>query len=212
MPSRTVRLVLLGLLPLAASCNLLIPTIFIGEHKKSVSAEFDKLENSRTAILVWTDASTLFDYPYARFELATYVRDKLDAEMAGRKLVIDIVDPRDVEDFIQKNVDAQVDPDAVGQAFDTDYVIYLEVLKFQVRDSAQPQFLRGEIHASVAVYDTRADPDKARRYELTPVKCVYPEGAPILMTATNSPLVRQATYYLFAEEVARKFYEHTVGL
>jgi hypothetical protein len=32
------------------------------------------------------------------------------------------------------------------------------------------------------------------------------------MSATNSPLVREATYRKFAEEVARKFYEHTVAL
>ncbi len=212
MASRKLPCILLALLLLSASCNLLIPVVFIGEHKKSVSPEFDKLGSSRVAILVWTDASTLFDYPYARIELAVYVHDKLDAEMARRELATDLVDPRDVEDFIQKNVDARIDPHAVGRAFNADYVIYLEVLRFQIRDPEQPQFLRGRIDASVSVYDIRADPDRLRRYELMPVRCIYPDGPPILMTATNSPLVRQATYLKFAEEVARKFYEHTVDL
>ncbi|MGB2988155.1 MAG: hypothetical protein WBE26_19985 [Phycisphaerae bacterium] len=212
MPLKELRLILLALLPLAASCNLLTPIVFIGEHKKKVSPEFDKLANKRVVVLVWTDPSTLFDYPHARFELATYIGEKLYTEMAQRKLDADVVDPRDVEDFLQQNVNAQIDPQAVGRAFDTDYVIYLEVLKFQMRDPEQPQFLRGVIHVSVSVHDVRADPDQLRRYELAPVLCRYPEGSPLLMTAINSPLIREATYRKLAEQVARKFYEHTVDL
>lgn len=203
---------LLSLLPLVASCNLLTPLVFIGEHKKKISPEFDKLANKRVAILVWTDPSTLFDYPHARFELATYVGAKLHTEMTRRKLNTEVVDPRDVEDFLQKNIDARIDPRAVGHALRADYVIYLEVLRFQIREPEQPQFLRGRIDASVSVHDIRAKPDQLRRYDLAPVECTYPKGVPILITATNSPLVREATYRKFAEMVARKFYEHTVDL
>ena len=212
MPLKHLRWILLSLLLSVVSCNLLTPLVFIGEHKKKVSPEFDKLAGRRVAILVWTDPSTLFDYPYARFELATYVGDKLYAEMTRRELDTEVVDPRDVEDFIQKNVNAQIYPHAVGEAFDADYVVYMEVLRFQFRNPEQPQFLRGQIHASVSVHDIRADPDQLRRYELAPVKCQYPDGAPVLMTATNAPLIREATYRKFAEQVARKFYEHTVEL
>ena len=66
---------------MTAGCNLLTPLIFVGEHKKKVSPEFDKLQNSRVAVLVWIDQVVLFDYPYARFELCTYISDKLAAEM-----------------------------------------------------------------------------------------------------------------------------------
>ena len=212
MVSKPLHWIVLALASLMASCNLLTPLVFIGEHKKRVLPEFDKLAKCRVAILVWTDPSTLFDYPYARFELATYIGDKLYAETTQRKLAVDVVDPRDVEDFAQKNIDARIDPQAVGRALSANYVVYVEVLRFQFRDPSQPQFLRGEIHASVSVHDIGADPDQLRRYELTPVECYYPDGTPILMSATNAPLVREATYRKFAEQVARKFYEHTVGL
>ena len=212
MRSKHVWITLLVACPLFAGCKLLTPLIFVGEPKKKVTAEFDKLVDSRAAILVWTDQSTLFDYPYARFELATYVGDKLYAEMGQRQLGVEIVDPRDVEDFIQQNIDAQINPRTVGERFDADYVVYVEVLEFQIRDAEQPQFLRGRIHASVTVHDIRADPDLLRTYELAPVECVYPEHGPILLTATNSPQIREATYHKFSELVARKFYEHTVEL
>ncbi len=212
MLRKELRLILVSLLPLAASCNLFVPVIFIGEHKKKISPEFDKLANKRVAILVWTDPSTLFDYPYARFELATFVGEKLFTETGLRKLNVDVVDPRDVEDLLGKNAAAQIDPHAVGRSFDADYVIYIEVLRFQIRDPAEPQFLRGLINASVAVHDLGADPDQPRRYELTPVMCKYPEGQPVVMSATNSYQIREQTYRKFAEQVARKFYEHTIDL
>ena len=212
---RWKRLLWLGpvvVVPLLVSCNLLTPLVFVGEHRKKVSPEFDKLANKRVAILVWTEAATLFDYPFARFELATYVGDKLFAEMARRNQDTMVIDPRDVEDFLQKSPGAQIDPRAVGRQFNTDYVVYLEILRFQIQDPQQPQLLQGRVHASVAVYDMHADPFTAERYELAEVICVYPEGTPLLMSATNSPLVREATYQKFAELVARKFYEHTVAL
>lgn len=212
MVSGIIRCAVIGLIGATAGCNLLTPLVFIGEHKKRITPEFDKLPHRRVAVLVWTDPATLFDYPHARFELATYVADKLDYEMAQRHHGTEVVDPREVEDFLQRNVDAQFDPAKVGRHFKTDYVIYLELLKFQIRDPDQPQFLRGRIHTSVAVFDTGADPDERSRFELAPVHCVYPERSPILISATNSPLVREATYRKFAELVARKFYEYTVDL
>jgi len=206
------RRLLFGVIPLLVSCILLFPFAVLGEHRKKVMPEFDKLSENRVAVLVWTEPATLFDYPFTRFELATYVGDKLHTEMAQRNLATEVVDPRDVEDFLQKNLDARIDPHAVGKQFNSDYVIYVEVVGFQIRDPNEPQFLRGRINASVSVHDVRADPDSLRRFELTPVECVYPEDQPVLMTAINSSLIREATYRKFAEMIARKFYEYTVEL
>jgi hypothetical protein len=44
------------------------------------------------------------------------------------------------------------------------------------------------------------------------VACFYPDDQAVLHTATNSTLIREATYRKFAEVVARKFYEHLVDL
>lgn len=210
--ARAARAVLLGLVSLVGACNLLTPIVFVGEHKKRIHPEFDKLPGKQVAVLVWTDASTLFDYQFARIELATYVADKLQTEMSQRKLGTVLVDPRDVDDFLQSHPEAQVDPYAVGRKFDADYVIFIEVLRMQIRNPEQPQFLRGRIEAAVSVHDIRTDPDLPQRYELTPVHCVYPEDQPVLQTATNSALIREATYRKFAELVARKFYEYLVDL
>jgi len=194
------------------ACNLLTPIIFIGEHKRKVLPEFDKLAAKRVAVLVWTEPATLFDYQYARLELATYVGDKLQTETTQRQMSTEVVSARDVEEFLQKNIGAEVDPYAVGRNFNADYVVFVEVLKFQIRDPAEPQLLRGQIEAAVSVHDMRADPGELRRYELAPVACTHPEGQPVLLSRMNAPLVREETYRKFAELVARKFYEYSVDL
>lgn len=212
MARSRLTLSILLITPHIVSCNLLTPIVFVSGHTKTVTPEFDKLPGTSVAVLVWTDPSTLFDYPYARIELATFVADKLSAEMNRRKLKTRVISPRDVEDFIQKNVRAQVDPRAVGRAVGADHVIFLEVIRFGMRDRDHPQFLRGRIDATVVVHDIRAEPDELRSYPLTPVTCVYPDGGPVALTAVNSPLIREGAYRRFAEIVARKFYEHTLKL
>ncbi len=196
----------------AGSCNLLTPLVFVGDHKKKILAEFDKLPNSKVAVLVWADAATLFDYPHARFELAAYVGDKLQTELAQRKQPIELVDARDVEDFLQKNLGARIDPQKVGRHFDVDYMVFVEMLGFQIRDSQQPQLLQGRLEAAVAVQDVRAEGGRGQRFDLVSVRVVYPHESPVLMSASNSQLVRESAYRKFAEEVARKFYDYTVDL
>jgi hypothetical protein len=154
----------------------------------------------------------LFDYPYARLELASYVGDKLQAELGQRNLAVEVVDGREVEDFLQRRPEARINPTAMGTQFQANFVIYVEVASFQIRDPDEPQFLRGRINASVSVHDVAGDAREARRFDLTPIEAVYPEEQPVLLSASNAPLVREATYRKFAELVARKFYEYTVDL
>jgi len=209
MPSRLLLLTFAAMLSFLPACNLLVPLALVGKHQKKILPEFDKLPGKRVAVLVWTDPATLFDYPYARLELATFVSDKLEYELIQRRQTAEVVDPRDIEDYLQKDLDAGVDPRRVGEHFKADYVIYLQIIEFQIRSADEPQFLRGHIEASITVYEIGGAEE---RFALTPVHTLFPEHAPILLTATNAPLVREATYRSFAEQVARKFYEYTIQL
>ena len=204
----TLCLLLLG----APGCNWLTPLAFVGEHKQQVYAEFDKLPDSRTLILVWTPPETLFDYPHIRFELTSYLADKLHAGLMEKKQQVDLVDPRDVEDYLQQQFSKRIDPAEVGRHFKADYVIYLELLQFQLRSPEEPQFLRGQIESSIAVYDLTGDGDLPGRFELTPVRTVYPEKGPLVLSSTNALHVRETLYRMFAEQTARKFYDHLIDM
>ena len=202
---RVVRWALLVVFAtVSTGCNLLIPLAMLGKHKETIPAEFDKLEGKRTAIVVWAPQEVLFDYPFVRMELALHIGDKLRAEMED----VDIVDGRLIEDYIQRSLETYADPDKIGREFDCDVVVYVELLEFQIRDPTAPDILRARIHGSVIAYDLRADPDQSKRYELEDVITVYPENQPVLLTPTNSIVVRKEAYEKFTEMVARKFYPY----
>jgi hypothetical protein len=200
------------IVPSLVGCNVLKPFIFIGEHKKKISPEFDKLPDRKVAVVVWMDQSILFDYPNARAELAAYVADKLSVEMKQRELGTDVVSPKEVELWVSKNAASLSDPVKAGRHFAADYVISVEVVELEFRSPEHPQVLQGRINASISVYDVRSGRERGERFALAPVDCVYPAGAPVMMNASNAVLIREATYHQFAELVARKFYEHTVDL
>lgn len=192
----------------ACGCNLLTPLIFIGEHKRKVPAEFDKLQGKRVLVLVWAEPETLFDYPNVRIELMSYAGDKIRAGVKD----CDLVDAGRVEDFLERHLQATIDPQQTGRHFQADFVVYIELLEFQIRDISAPDLLRGRLNASVSVYDLGADPDETSRYTLSPVEILCPQNQPMLMSSRNALLIRLQTYEQFAESVARKFYQHKVDL
>lgn len=193
-------------------CNLLLPAAFVGNPQRKMPAEFDKLVNVRAAVLVWAEPETLFHYPHIRWELSARVCDQLASKLNTEKSRLEMVDPRDLEDFIQKNRAAANDPARVGREFKADYVVFVELNRFQIRDPDSPELLHARIDAGVSVYDVRAEGDQPRRYELAAVAVVHPETGPVLMSPTNPLIIRQEAYDKFADVVARKFYDHTVDL
>lgn len=200
------RLIPVGgaLATLLCGCNLLIPLAILSNPKQKIAPEYDKLPDSRAMILTWADSATLFDYPHVRFELASYVGDQIHAQLP----TTEIVDPVRVADYRERTLGDTAGPEQVGKEFDADTVVYLELLQFQIRDPEAPDFLRARIEASVTVYDLAADPDEPKVYHLKPVEVVYPEHGGLQFAPSRSAQLRQAAYVLFAEKVARKFYEH----
>ena len=211
-PRRSLLLLMMVAMGLLPGCNMLLPTVFVSEHKKKILAEYDKLPGTRTAILVWAPTETTFDYPHIELELADHIAAYLGVMLNQGGSSLDIVDPRDIADFLQREPRAKSEPTAVGEHFNADRVVFVELLQFQVRDPTAPSLLQGHLHAAVSVYDLSGTPDGRSRNELTAVEIYHPEGTPVLLGPTNASVIRKETYRKFAETVARKFYDHTVDL
>lgn len=198
---------LVFLLLMTTGCNWFVPILFMGEHKKSVSAEFDKLSGKRVLVFVWAEQETLFDYPHIRYELAGHVKDRLENNVEDCQ----VVDPAGVEDYVQRKFEAANDPHQTGRHFQADMVLYVELLQFQVRDPNSPDLLQGKLSTAITVFDLSADPDQLNEFTLAPVDVTYPEQ-PTIMSRRNAMLIRRETYSKFAEELVQKFHEHQVDL
>jgi len=195
------------LTPALVGCNLFMPLAVMLPDTKKVPAEFARLESRRVLVLVWAEPETLFDYPYVRLELASYVGDKIRRGVPDSRLV----SARKVEDFIQREPEAAHDPRRVGDQFEAEMVVYLELLEFQIRDPQSPEFLQGRIRTSVRVYDVTGEADETSYYELAEVEVAHP-SQPVLYTLAGESVIRRDTYLTFAERVARKFYDHEEAL
>ncbi|HUU84452.1 MAG TPA: hypothetical protein VM243_13205 [Phycisphaerae bacterium] len=203
MRPASLRWIVLGTAVLIAGCNWLIPLVFLHPGTKKVPPEFAKLEGRTVAVMVWAEPETLYDYPYVRLELASYVGDKLRAHVKD----VQLTDNRKVEDFIQDSPQAALDPQRVGGELGADMVVYIELLEFQMRDPDAPALLQGHIRAAVSVYDLTADIDEAEQYELAGVDAKHPDQ-PVLFSLVAANRLRSETYDKFADLVSRKFYTH----
>lgn len=188
---------------LLTGCNWFLPLAFILPDTKNVAPEYDKLPNHKVLIMLWAEPETLYDYPYIRYELSEYIGDKIRANVKG----VQVVNERKIEEHLLRYPDAAIDPDEVGQHFAAQIVIYIELLEFQIRDPEAPDLLQGQIEASIRVLNLTGQSGAAATQELDPVSITCPD-IPVLYTATNPIVIRNETYRLFAEQVARKFYKH----
>jgi hypothetical protein len=175
--------------------------------EKKVQAEFAQLQGKSVLVLIWAEPETVYEFPHIRYELATHIGDHIRAEVKGVKLTKE----RKVEDFVQEHFDAATDPVMVGEHFDVDMVVYVELLQFQIRDPDSPSFLQGQAAATVSVYNLRSEPDQRPFYELQEVAVTEPDQ-PMMFTSTGHMQVRYATYKAFSESVAKKFYDHAEKL
>jgi hypothetical protein len=195
-----LALVLMGL----CSCNaLLYPIIATSpDPTKKVAAEFGRLAGHRVAIVVWADQGTLFEYPYIRFELAEYIAYYLKQKVRP----LGLVSNREVAAYQQSHYDwDSMAPARIGQQFDADLVLYVEVLEYTTRGGGTEYLLSGRGRVALAVHDVRAEPDRQRLYH-GEAQVRYPESGSLGLSEATTAIVHRRTLDLLAQAVAKKFY------
>lgn len=200
---------LLAAFSCGAGCNLLIPgVILMGPPTKKVDPEFARLSGKRVVVLVWAAPGVLSKYPYARYDIAKYVADQLRSEIEE----VHTVSANKVEREIRSRPHESGEPGEIGRLFEADVVVYLELLRYQMRHPESPHLFRGDISASVTVFDLTEFKDKPVRYHLSAASVIHPEGAPISVYNTTEQKLRKETSEIFAETVALKFKSHRVEI
>ena len=188
-------------------CNWLIPgMILAGPPTKKVEAEFSRLAGKKVLVLVWAPPAVLANYPYSRYDIAKYVGDALRSQIED----VTTVSARKVEDYVSRRPQGTADPEVVGRHFQAEVVVYLELLRYRMRLPESPHLYRGDIHASVVVFDLKTAGGEPGRYELSAASALHPEGAPVSIYNTSEQKLRKETCEIFAEKVALKFKAHRV--
>jgi hypothetical protein len=204
MPKRiqmwaTIAVVLCGV----SGCNWFVPLAFVlPEPKEIIPAEFTHLKGTVT-VLVWTPPELAYEYPQARLELAAHVVDRLQRHVEG----VDCQDPYTVEDYLARYPRGRT-AEEVGRQFQTEYVVYAEVLDFGLREPGAPDLVQGRLWASVVIHELKESGLPVERFELEPIKLNIPEGGPVRYTSGRMRQIRKTLYLAFADRLVRKFHEY----
>lgn len=193
-------------------CNMLAYPLYLfapAVKTKPVEPEFAGLDKKTVAVVIFADASTLYEYPYARWELSS----ALAAQFKEHLKTTTVVDPRRVIRYQDDNIEWDtLNRTDLGKAFQADYVLYISLIEYATREHGAVNLFRGRITAEVSLYDTAKPERDARVWRGKDIRVVYPEHAPTGQVGQDDTQIRYTAHTLFADQLAKKFYKHEIPL
>lgn len=200
------KIIAVTLVVALSGCNYFILAGYLIGGPPSNEPDFDaSTQKSMTdfgvtvAVVCYAPVELKWDNNKIDQELAKYVARK----MTSKK--IRVIDSDQVYAWMDKHPHWDT-PAEIGKAFNTTYVVYIDLKKYSLFEESSPNLRRGRAEALVTVYEMDEDGDGERIYSKDIVS-KYP-----LRAAQATSEVRYSTFrrlYLtrLSEEVGRLFYE-----
>ena len=205
----------LALMALAATiatlggCNILGPILYLfaPEPMETIKAEYTGLPGHSIAVVVYTDISMEYEYPNARRELTAY----LSYGLAKTDDDLTIVDPMTTLQFQEENLSwADLDRTEIGKRLGADYVLFISLIEFSMREKGSADLYRGRISAEVNLYKISMPEYQASVWRSSDIRVTFPEGKTSILVDRNDIRVRIETLRRFVDQVTKKFYKHKV--
>jgi len=205
-------LMLLCAVPFAvAGCNIVAPIVYLVEGPPSRDAEYI-LPKVRTVVFI-DDRRNIIRLN-AR-GLRQRMADTLTQELLNRKLLTDMILPRDAIGFAQSR-DRHgnlLSVEEIARGVGAEQLIYVRVISFtESVDGMSPNpFAAVEVRVMDVTERTWVYPDPVSGEMMRPVQVVMPEIDPQATRTTSTRLqVHQALADAMAVEVAKLFYKHEI--
>lgn len=180
--------------------------VLFGGQKKTIPAEYEGLNNARTAIVIVAGPGVDFEYPYARHSLALWIANRLQEHVKG----IEFVSQDVVDRFQRENLDwYEIPVGELGREFQAQRILYVDLLTYTMLEEHSVNLLRGLIIGDVRVYDIDADAELPA-YQ-TEISAVFPEHSPVPVSDEAWQKIPRMTMLAFAEKLAMKFFDHKVA-
>lgn len=150
----------------------------------------------------------------------------IDAELGGLNLDlidgitrrmkvhgIQVVNPDAVAQWIDDNGGVITDPSEMARAFDADYVAWIDVSAFTLKEPNAPKLLRGHTEGFIRVFQVeKIDDDKVALAKYNAEFTVtYPPHQPLSETGRSAVLFQKEFIDRVCEQLAETFYDHRPG-
>lgn len=194
---------------LLGGCNLLAFPLYVfapPEKEVTIAPEYAGLADSTVAVVVYADMDTMYEYPRVREDLSQVVAVMLRRNVEN----VTVIDPGRVVRYQDDTIDWESLPiQSVGRRLGADKVLYISLGEYSMREAGSISLARGRIRAHVSVYDCTLEPGvDPVQWRQRNVTVLFPEEGPAGIAGQNDRNLQIQTHVLFAEKVARYFYEH----
>jgi hypothetical protein len=126
---------------------------------------------------------------------------------------IDVVDPDEVAKWIDDNGGVITDPSEMANAFDAEYVAWIDIYGFSLREEHSQRLLRGRTTGYIRVYKVEqvGTEKTALSAFQTEFKTTFPEHQPLSETGRSAVTFQKEFIDRICDELAEKFYDHRPG-
>ena len=173
------------------------------EHTKEIKPEYSDLAHSTVAVVIYADEQVLYEYPEATLSLSTAIASELNKNVD----LIQVVDPLEVRTYQHENISWEgMDKSELGKKFDADYVLFVALREYGMREPGSLSIHRGHINAEASLFKVHELPGTSPLWQDEYVEVSYPPDGPASVEAD----IRYRTDKSFAELLAKRFYAHEV--
>lgn len=211
---RAVSPLLLTSLIVLSGCSLGVMTgkMLVGEPKQP--AQFRSMTGvdltkgkHKLVIICSTPASVESDLSSLNIDLIDGITRRM--KIHGVK----VIDPDDVAKWIDDNGGVITDPSEMAQSFDADYIAWIEIFGFSLREENSPKLLRGRATGYIRVYQVeKVGTEKMALSAFnTEFNSTFPQHKPVSVTGRSAVTFQKEFIDRICDELAEKFYDHRPG-
>jgi len=203
-------LMLLAAVPAMSGCNYVVMLGYLIGGPPSIEPDFDLMtkksltdKDKTVAVVCYAPTELKWDFDEVDLEIAKHVANRLFLHK------VKVVDPDRVRDWLDKHEDWDK-PEEIGAAFQTSYVIYIDLHKYSLYEENSANLYRGRAEALVSVFemDESGEGEKIYTKEIT---SAYPLAAPRSTSEVTYARFKKEYLSRLSEEIGRLFYEHYNG-
>jgi len=200
----------LSLIVTLSGCNYFMLLGYLIGGPPSIEPDFDKMTKKSftdyqitVAVVCYAPTELKYDFANVDDEIAKYVSYRF------KEHKIEVIHPDHVRAWLDRNPDWEK-PEEIGEAFETDYVVYIDVNKYSLYEENSANLYRGRSEALVSVFEmgTNGEGDKIYSKEIV---SVFPIHTPRAASSVSYQTFKRQYLSRLSEEIGRLFYEHFNG-
>jgi hypothetical protein len=176
---------------------------------KAVKADYGKIGDKKVAVVVWADQITLDVDPQARKRVGKAVSYHLRSNLPRA----DFINAREIAKL---QSDPYTDWESMTngelcEKLECEVLIRVDLVEYTTRASNTPELRKGRVRATVNAFECGKAADLDPVYSIE-VATTYPPNSVHGTAELDEAELLHETIDLFAQETARKFYDHDIKL